>query len=316
MITEKRLPWFHYALRIRGGPLPHIWKRLLVSLVFSTVVAIAYETLGWSFFTVSPMPFTLIGVALSIFLGFRNNTAYERYWEARIFWGELLGVTRSLAIQIQTLIPVCPKKLSEEEQNEVCGIQSKIIHYMIAFSHALRINLRGEESKDILKKHLSCQDFDGIDVDVDIPSSILKKIGQEVQKAGSRGWVHPVHLTLIHESMERMSCIQTNCESIQNTPVPFTYRVLIHSICGLYCFLLPLGLIDTLNWMTPFVVCLIAYAFYGLDQIGEELEDPFGTDLNDLPIFSYTRTIERNLLQMLNEGPIPEQTHSEKEVLI
>src|SRR5690606_37389193 len=99
--------------------------------------------------------------------------------------------------------------------------------------------------------------------------------------------------------------VQGGCERIKNTPIPWSYTVLMHSIVAVYCFALPFGLVQTTKLLTPIVVALIAYAFLGLDAVGDELEEPFGHDYNDLPLTALSRTIEVNLLQQLGETELP-----------
>ena len=94
-------------------------------------------------------------------------------------------------------------------------------------------------------------------------------------------------------------------DRIRNTPIPWSYTVLMHSIVAAYCFALPFGLVATTHLLTPVVVALIAYAFLGLDAAGDELEQPFGREDNDLPLAALSRTIEINLRQMLGETPLP-----------
>jgi len=99
--------------------------------------------------------------------------------------------------------------------------------------------------------------------------------------------------------------VQGGCERIKSTPIPWSYTVLMHSIVAVYCFALPFGLIDTTKLLTPLVVALIAYAFLGLDAVGDELEEPFGSDYNDLPLTTLSRMIEVNLRQLLGESELP-----------
>ena len=96
------------------------------------------------------------------------------------------------------------------------------------------------------------------------------------------------------------------CERINSTPIPFTYTLLLHRTAYLYCFLLPFGLVDTIGFMTPFVVAIVAYTFFGLDALGDEIEEPFGKDANDLPLTAICRTIEINLRESLDDDQIPE----------
>jgi putative membrane protein len=110
---------------------------------------------------------------------------------------------------------------------------------------------------------------------------------------------------MIDGTVDQMEAALAGCERIRNTPLPFAYTLLLHRTAYLFCFLLPFGYADVLGWTTPFVVGLIAYTFFGLDALGEELEDPFGMEPNDLPIAALATTIELNLRAALGETDLP-----------
>ncbi len=105
--------------------------------------------------------------------------------------------------------------------------------------------------------------------------------------------------------LDGMSSAQASCERIKSTPTPFAYSLLLHRTAWLFCLLLPFGLVSSLELMTPLVVAIIAYTFFGLDALGDELEDPFGFADNDLPLDALVRVIERDVLDVLGE-PVPE----------
>lgn len=96
-----------------------------------------------------------------------------------------------------------------------------------------------------------------------------------------------------------------SCERIKHTPIPFSYTLLLHRTAYMYCFLLPFGLVDTTGFMTPFVVAIVAYTFFGLDALGDEIEEPFGLETNDLPLDTLCRSIEISLLESLGETDLP-----------
>ena len=98
------------------------------------------------------------------------------------------------------------------------------------------------------------------------------------------------------------------CERIANTPIPFTYSVIIHRIIYLYCLLLPFGLLDSTGVMTPVIVAFIAYTFFALEALGAEIEEPFGTEPNDLPLDALAWTIEATLRESLGETDLPPES--------
>ena len=102
-------------------------------------------------------------------------------------------------------------------------------------------------------------------------------------------------------SLGHLSAALGGCERIANTPIPFTYAVIIHRCIYLYCFWLPFGLLDAIGWMTPVIVCFIAYTFFALEALGAEIENPFGADANDLALGAMSHMIEASMLEMLAE---------------
>jgi putative membrane protein len=109
----------------------------------------------------------------------------------------------------------------------------------------------------------------------------------------------------IDRTISAMLGTSTACERIRNTPVPFSYTLLLHRTAYLYCFLLPFGLVDTIGYMTPFVTAIVAYTFFGLDALGDEIEEPFGSAANDLPLDALCRTIEIDLREALGDHDVP-----------
>jgi putative membrane protein len=107
-------------------------------------------------------------------------------------------------------------------------------------------------------------------------------------------------------SLSALTAVAAGCERIRNTPIPFAYTLLLHRTASLYCFLLPFGLVDAIGYMTPFVVAIVAYTFFGLDALGDEIEEPFGLAMNHLPLDALCRTVEINLLEALGERKLPE----------
>ena len=125
-------------------------------------------------------------------------------------------------------------------------------------------------------------------------------------KRRKKGWLPEINVLAIDGQLVELANILGACERIKNTPIPFTYTVLIHRIVAFYCFFLPFGLIDTAGAMTPFVVFLISHAFFGLDAIGDEIGEPFGMLPNNLALSGMSRTIEINLLELINDPNRPE----------
>ncbi len=312
MWVDKRRSWIELVI-LGGFALPHIWMRTLTVTAIATVVTVLYEEVPALHYSLTVAPFTLVGLPLGIFLGFRNNTAYDRFWEARKLWGALVNTSRSITRQALTLIqPQLEPGAKTPEQ--VQELQLRFVHLTIGYVHALRHHLRDTAPGDTLKELLPRESFESLRDESNVPLAILQRMGETVRLAYDQKWVHPFHVNVLEASLTALTDIQGACERIKSTPIPFSYTVLMHRIVAFYCVLLPFGLMDTVRWATPVVVLAISYCFFGLDAIGDEIEDPFGVDVNDLPLDSISRNIERNLRARIGEE-MPEPVIPQKGIL-
>ncbi|MGH1348153.1 MAG: bestrophin family protein [Nannocystales bacterium] len=301
MIIEKR-SWFRSLAAVRGTSLPRTWLRLFVTVLFAVVVTVLNET-GRIGATRSPLPFSLIGVALGIFLGFRNNTAYDRFWEGRKLWGRMVNVSRSLTRQIQMMVGPQPGEPVDSAAR--AAVHRELVHRIVAYVHVFRHHLRNEPDLSDVVGHLPQDEVQALDGESNRPTAVTARTGERLRELWDRGWIHPMHLPVLEASLTEMTGIQGGCERIKATPIPASYTILIHRIVATYAFALPLGIVDITHGWTPVVVLLIAYAFYGLDAIGDEIEEPFGFDENDLPLSTLSRMIEVNVRQRLGETELP-----------
>lgn len=263
--------------------------------MFAACVVIAHSMFPHWIPAVEGAPFTVIGIALSIFLAFRNNASYERWWEGRKLWGQLIHVCRTFARQ--TLLLSVDSSASK--------IRPRLLRLTIAFVHCLVPHLRGGEDHSAATAFLGEADLARVQQGGWHPTLILRLISEELVRQRVEGRLTDIDFQMIDETVGQMEAALAGCERIRNTPLPFAYTLLLHRTAYLFCALLPFGYADVLGWTTPFVVGLIAYTFFGLDALGEELEDPFGMEPNDLPIAALATTIEINLRTALGETDLP-----------
>jgi putative membrane protein len=308
MWVGKHRSWIA-TVALGGFALPHIWTRTLLVTGLSIVVTILHQR--YLPISLKMSPFVMIGMPLGIFLGFRNNTAYDRFWEARKQWGALVNTSRSLTRQILTLIE--PPEGQEKEARE---LETRILNVLIAYVHALRHHLRGHAPEGTLEKFLPSEDLLRIKGDPNPPLTLLHRLGELLLVARRKNWIHPFHVNILEQSLTSLTDIQGACERIKSTPIPFSYTVLMHRIVAGYCTLLPFGLAEDIGWATPVVVLGISYTFFGLDAIGEEIEDPFGLDTNDLPLKAISRRIEIDVRRLMGDAYVPEPVKPKNDVLI
>jgi putative membrane protein len=308
MWIEKKRSWIE-MVALGGFALPHIWMRTLTVTAISIFVTVLYEEVPQLHYSLTTAPFTIVGLPLGIFLGFRNNTAYDRFWEGRKLWGALVNTTRSFTRQIITLVE--PRGGPNDESR---AFEKHLVRMVVAYVHALRLHLRDLPQKDALAKIIPDDEVDRVADDENVPLAILQRIGDLFVEARRKEWIDNFHVNILEGSLTSLTDIQGACERIKNTPIPYSYTVLIHRIVAGYCVLLPFGLMETIKWATPAVVLVISYCFFGLDSIGDEIEQPFGFDTNDLPLDSISNTIERNLRKRIGD-PLPEKLKAKRGVL-
>lgn len=308
MVVLGKKSWFRLIIAYRGSVLPRIWLRLVVTLVAAVAVTFLRPEgllLGTS---LTVLPFTLIGLPLGIFLGFRNNTSYDRFWEGRKLWGGVVNATRTLARRILTMVSAADHSPPSAEHLD-------LVYRVIAYAHCLRLHLRDDANNTELVPFLPASEVEALKAEANRPIAILQGLGDRFSNAWREGRVDSLHLPTLEEGLTELTNLQGGCERIKNTPIPFSYTVLIHRIVAFYCFALPFGIAETVGAMTPLVVFLVSYAFFGLDAIGDEIEEPFGLDPNDLPLTQITTMIEANLRQRLGELELPAMPIAENGVV-
>jgi putative membrane protein len=291
MITKKKTNWFGMLFEWNGSVLPQLLPRLFILFCYSMlIVYFRDEILSYELY-INPAIFTLFGIALAIFLGFRNTVSYDRFWEGRKLWGALLNDTRSLARQAHTLV----------EGNDYDKERSHFIHLLTALVHALKHQLRQTDTEKDFNRLLSITDSDRFKTVVFKPIMILKELGVWVNKAKVSGRIDTITQANLDTNLNKISDIIGGCERIASTPIPYTYSILLHRTVYIYCFLLPFGFVETMVWLTPFVIVFIAYTFVALEAIADELEDPFGVQPNDLALEAMAAMIENTLAEIDNK---------------
>jgi ion channel-forming bestrophin family protein len=297
---------------VRGTSLADIWPIWLSLVAVSALVTWGHEPLGLDRYSLTTLPFTLIGLALSIFLGFRNNACYDRWWEARKLWGQLVNTSRTLARQTFTLVN------AEDSVAEAAVVvfQRQMVRRQIAYVVALKAHLRTDVGLEPLRALLPAEEVLALGTRLNRPMWIAQRTGELYRDAWKRGWIATLHLPVFEASLTGLLDVQGGCERIKKTPVPLSYTVLTHRLVGMYCLGLPFGIVNQVGVLTPLVVALISYAFLGLDDVGSQLEDPFEEDPNDLPLSALARTIERDLLQLCGEEALPDEIAVSRGVLL
>lgn len=302
MIIRPRPHWLAILFARRGSVLPSILPQLgLVTALAVAITASHGVVFGWKT-PLTPMPFTLVGIALAIFLGFRNSASYDRYWEARKFWGQGLNECRTLTRQALSLL---------DKQVDI----RPFVYGQIAFIHALRGYLRRVPVERELAALLPAELLARMREAHYPPTLILVWLGQWLHEQRRAGHLQAVLAAKMEDALSGLNQVQGGCERIVSSPIPFAYTVILYRTVGVYCLLLPFGLVDTLGWMTPLVTAFVSYTFFAQETLLSEIEEPFGNAENDLPLDALSITIERTLREMLGEATLPDMPAAKDFVL-
>lgn len=286
MIVREKPTWREILFAIRGSIVPAIAPHILALMALSTFwvwLDRAIVTLP----EIDGMAFTVFGVALSLFLGFRNNAAYDRWWEARRLWGVLLADMRSFAREV-TLFCDDP------------AVREQALRLGLAFIHLHRVQLRELEG-DARAEEVGAEFLAAPNP----PCAALDRLAEVFAHSRRAGTLDGYGARALAERTASMALQQAGAERIAKTPLPYVYSLLVYRTTYLYCLLLPLALAGPAGWLAPLVVGIVAYVFLGLAEVTEELSHPFGTTANGLPLDAICRACEISLAPHLGEAPQP-----------
>lgn len=287
MIIRPKLHWFRLLFVWRGSVLPQLVPRLLLILALSIVAIFMHDHMRSYPAGLGTPPFALIGIALAVFLGFRNRASYDRWWEGRKLWGELAICARSLARQALSL----PGERDPADTR-------RFIAALGGFAHALHHQLRGTDARDDLAPRLPPELYARV-IDAQCrPATIALWLGEWVAARVREGSIDGFGMLAIDRNLDALSEVIGGCERLSTTPLPFSYSVMIHRTVYLFCALLPFGLVDGAGLLTPLFALLLAYAFMALEAIAAQIEDPFGTEENDLALNTMCAALENALHDM------------------
>jgi len=277
-----------------------VWRPLLGLFVWDCIVTVTYFVLP---FKAPSLPLTLFGSALALFLGFRDNSAYQRWWEGRVLWGAMINASRNLARAARNFLP-----------DEARDLKRSIVLRQIAYVNALRCQLRKQKVDDEVLRFLSRGEAEPALTRSNIANGLLDGTGRRIDDARRRGWIDTIQQTRMESTMVDIANAQGGMERIKNTPLPNQYRFFPTLFTHIFCILLPIGLVETLGYATPLGSTLAGLMFLAVLQIGDDLVDPFANTVHDVPLTAMCRTIEIDLLQSIGD-PAPEPTKPVKGVL-
>lgn len=283
-------------------------------------------------------PISVIGIAVAFYLGFKNNSSYDRTWEARKIWGAIVNDSRTFAAGVVSFV----------QGNDADAIKKELIYRHLAWLTALRHQLRlarewehtEQRVKGIFIKTI-CEDYhnklDGelreliseeelkeLDDKSNTATQILAKQSKRLQELRDKNYFEDFRHMEFHHNVANFYTHQGKSERIKNFPFPRQYASTALWLTVVFCALIPLGMLDIFDrvshpflfWTAPFVAGLLIWIFFLMEKIGDYSENPFEGTYNDVPITTIARGIEIDLREMINDENIPQPFTSDNGFLL
>ncbi len=257
----------------------------MLSCVLWSVAVVAFHK--WVYHVDIPATIhTLVGAALGLLLVFRTNSSYDRFWEGRQLWGSLVNESRNLARGASVHLRGDPVLLDH------------VIRWTGVFPYAVKNVLRGTDGLGPIADELPKAELEWVLRSEHPPLSIATRITARLVKARDKGLISDIILASLDQNVQQLVDYLGGCERINSTPLPFAYMVHLRRVLILYCFTLPFALVEPFGWLSVLDTLGVAYTFFGIEEIGVEIENPFGNDLNDLALEDLCAKIARNVLSL------------------
>lgn len=285
----------------RSWTMRKVMRSTLAIAMITLILTILYEYFIPDFkIGLDTTIFSFLGVVLSILLSFRTSTAYDRWWEGRKNWGELVNNSRNMAVYIHSTFPVDDKKSRHY-------LASRIANFAIALKEHLR---KGVVHEELI--NLTPEEMEKYKSKSHLPSHIAFEIAQRVQDIFASGHIrNEDHLNIKMHTQELLN-VAGACERIKKTPIPFSYNVYLKIFITLYIICLPFVLIPMFDYWSVIMMPFISFAFIGLELMAGEIEDPFGLDCNDLPTGDIAHTIKNNVFEILEARHIEQEKEKQE----
>jgi ion channel-forming bestrophin family protein len=288
-MSANKTSWFRVALQLKGSVIPVIFPRILLCSGFGFFVSLI-NYYGYS------LPEQIFGsvisnVAYNLVLGllvvFRTNTAYDRYWEGRKTWGgivvNILNLGRKIQLAVLEIEPV-------DKHNKAAALK-----LLGAFAIATKLHLRQQPVNSELEALVTQSQYLQLKEVKNAPLKIAFWIGEYLKQQQLENRLTMDEFLPMNTSLDSMVEALMGCDRILKTPMPLAYAIYLKRLLLIYCFVLPLQLVHNLNWWTALIVAIISFILFGIEEIGDQIEDPFGNDANDLPIDEICTTAIKNL---------------------
>jgi len=289
MLESDNKGWLKSTLQIKGSVVPIILERSIYFALFGLLISTLY-------FYKIPVAQPVLGnvipsIVLGLLLVFRTNTSYDRFWEGRRFWGGTSVTISNLTWQIWTAV--------DDKTNEGKERKIKAIHLLPALAIAKKLYLRNEKPNEQLAKWLLAEQYEKLKDINNFPLEITYWIGEALQDEYRRGTLTLSQLTNMQHTIQDYQASVNGCLRILKTPIPKAYSIHLKQLVAIYCLVLPFQFVKDLGWFTGAFVGLVSFALFGIEEIGLQIENPFGYEPNDLPLDEICLTIEKNVEEFI-----------------
>ncbi|MBW4620611.1 MAG: hypothetical protein KME17_14810 [Cyanosarcina radialis HA8281-LM2] len=283
------LNWFQIALQWRDSAASRVFPRVLFFGGFGCLVS-------WLYYFDLPVSWQVLGnvvtnvvfnFVLGLLLVFRTNSAYERFWEGRKTWGGLVVSIRNLSRKIWLGIP-------EREPGDKLQ-KVAILRLLVVFAIATKLHLRHEPMNEEIEALVEPSQFLKLKSVSNPPLEVSLWIGDYLEQQYQRQYINSDRLTDANNLLDNMVESLTGSERILKTPMPRSYAIYLKRLLLIYCLALPFQIVSDLKWWTGAIAGLISFILLGVEEIGNEIENPFGYDRNDLPLDELCKTVRQNI---------------------
>lgn len=293
-----------------------VWQYIKSQMIFVicssfAVWAFAFAT-DTAFLAINFTPFGVLGGALAIFVAFKNNSAYGRWWEARTIWGGLVNSSREFARMVINFVDV-QIRAQPDRREEMDDFKKVLIHRQIAFVHALRLHLRKQDTWQEIQPFVSEEEYTRIITMQNKPYALNCINGDHLRRGQDKEMLQWFHTFQIEGNLTQFANYQGACERIKNTPLPRQYDFFTRVFVSIFSFLLPFGLLSfflsnpSFSWIIIPLSILIAGTFIIMERTGAANENPFENQITDIPLTALCNTIERDLKEALGEENLPKR---------
>jgi ion channel-forming bestrophin family protein len=284
--------WFSLIFRFhRSDTFRALWPAMLSISLYAWLVAyLEIEVLELRYKS-STILHSLLGFVISLMLVFRTNTAYERWSEGRKLWGGLVNSSRNLVIQFRSMI-----------RNDELNHHLALLVGNYAF--VLKQHLRDDRSTNEIEQDGGFQ-IQELVKHIHWPNYVAFRLYDELQKLYQEQKISDAQLLVLNQELKQFTDICGACERIKKTPIPFSYSLFLKKFLFAYIMTMPFGFVFDFGYWIILIVVFVFYVLASLELIAEEIEQPFGTDQNDLPLEQLSETIRRNtreIVRMNNSG--------------